>query len=275
MKNGFVQVLLLLLCIDLSAHGQQPATSTSPPASSVISRPRPGNSTNNAPLTPKPTGRLSGALSSLSHDTVALGLKQALTNGVQAAIRELGHDGGFLTNLNFRIPMPKQLTTIEEALRAIKEEKLADQFVAAMNHAAEKAVPEGASIFADSISRITIADAESILTGPPDAATQFFRRTAETNLYQRFLPIVKKATDAAGVTSNYKKVLNAAGKNKYVGELLGAVTDPKSLDLDKYVTDKALDGLFKRIAQEEKRIREDPVARTSDLLKEVFGAIRK
>ena len=136
-------------------------------------------------------------------------------------------------------------------------------------------MPEGVSIFAEAISHITIADAESILTGPPDAVTQFFRRTTETNLFQRFLPIVKKGTEATGVTSNYKKILNAANKNKYVGEVLGALTDPKSLDLDGYVTNKALDGLFKKIAQEEKRIREDPVARTTDLLKEVFGALKR
>src|SRR5205823_5273301 len=106
-------------------------------------------------------------------------------------------------------------------------------------------------------------------------ATQFFRRTTETNLYQRFLPIVKKATAATGVTSNYKKILDAAEGNKYVGELLGAVTDTKSLNVDDYVTNKALDGLFRKIAEEEKRIREDPVARTTDLLKQVFGALKR
>ena len=157
-----------------SAPGQdssaRQAAPISPPPSSVISRPR-TNSTS--------------ALSSLSRDQMAHGLKQALTNGVQMAIRELGHDNGFLTNLTFRIPMPKQLRSVEDALRALKQDKLADEFVAAMNHAAEKAVPEAATVFADSISRLTIADAQSILTGPPDAVTQYFRRTTETNLYQR------------------------------------------------------------------------------------------
>ena len=214
-------------------------------------------------------------LGSLSRDQVALGLKQALTNGVQAAIRELGHDGGFLTNANFRIPMPKQLHYVEDTLRSLKQQKLADDFVASMNHAAEKAVPEGVTLFAEAISKMTIADAQSILTGPPDAATQFFKRNTETNLYQRFEPIVKTATGATGVTANYKKVLTAAEGNKYLGGLLGAVTDTQSLDIDSYVTQKALDGLFKRIAEEEKRIRADPVARTTDLLKEVFGAVKK
>lgn len=156
-------------------------------------------------------------LGSLSRDQVALGLKQALTNGVQAAIRELGHDGGFLTNANFRIPMPKQLHYVEDTLRSLKQQKLADDFVASMNHAAEKAVPEGVTLFAEAISKMTIADAQSILTGPPDAATQFFKRNTETNLYQRFEPIVKTATGATGVTANYKKVLTAAEGNKYLG----------------------------------------------------------
>src|SRR5437763_13582192 len=138
---------------------------------------------------------------SLSHEQMALGLKQALTNGVQSAIRELGHDGGFLTNLNVRIPMPQKLKTVETTLQALKQDQLADEFVAAMNHAAEKAVPEAANVFAEGISRMTIADAEAILTGPSDAATRYFRRTTETNLLQKFRPIVKQATDATGVTS--------------------------------------------------------------------------
>src|SRR5438270_4018143 len=134
---------------------------STPPSSSIISRPPAATST---PATGRPQS--AGLLGSLSHDQVALGLKQALTNGVDVAIRELGHNNGFLTNLNVRIPMPRQLHIIEETLRTLKEDKLADEFVAAMNHAAEKAVPEGAAVFAESISHMTIADAESILAGP-------------------------------------------------------------------------------------------------------------
>ena len=137
-------------------------------------------------------------LSSVTHDQAAEALKQALVKGVESAIRELGHDGGFLTNLNVKIPMPKELQTIEKAARALKEEKLADEFVETMNHAAERAVPEAASVFSTAISKMTLADAESILTGAPDAATQYFRRATETNLFEKFLPIVKKATDATG-----------------------------------------------------------------------------
>lgn len=272
MKRLVLTFLALSIPCRLHAQTGAPGPNGAPPPSSVISRSAPSSQS----LSPaQPNSGLKGILGSLSHDQKALGLKQALTNGVQAAIRELGHQDGFLTNLAVRIPMPKQLHTIEETLRALKEDKLADEFVASMNHAAEKAVPEGAAVFAQAISQMTIADAESILTGPPDSATQFFRRLTETNLFERLLPIIKKSTAATGVTSTYKKVLNAAGKNKYVGEILGALTDPKSLDLDNYVTNKALDGLFKKIADEEKRIREDPVARTTDLLKQVFGSLKR
>src|ERR1043166_6884843 len=194
-------------------------------------------------------------LTSLSHEVMVLGLKQALTNGVQIAIRELGHDGGFLTNLAVRIPMPEKLQAVERTLRTLRQDQLADEFVAAMNHAAEKAVPEAATVFRDSISRLTIADAEAILTGSTNAVTQYFRRTTETNLFERFLPIVKKATDETGVTSSYKKLLEATEGHKYLGALLGALTDGQSLDIDAYVTHKAMDGLFKVVAEEEQRIR--------------------
>ena len=237
---------------------QQAPTNVLP--SSVISRPKPA------------TSSLSGLL---SNDQMALGLKQALTNGVKAAIAQLGHEGGFLTNANFRIPMPKQLKVVENALRSLKQDKLADEFVASMNHAAEKAVPEAAEVFATSISQMTLADAQTILTGPADAATKYFRRTTETNLTEKLLPIIKKATSATGVTSNYKKLFEAANKNKYLGGLLDAATDPKSLDVDRYVTKNAMDALFRKIAEEEKLIRENPTARTSELLKEVFGAFSK
>jgi hypothetical protein len=144
-----------------------------------------------------------------------------------------------------------------------------------MNHAAEQAVLEEASVFGDAISKMAISDAESILTGPQDAATQYFRRATETNLFDRFLPIVRHATDTMGVTATYKRVMNSASSNKYLSALLEAVTGSQSFDLDAYITDKAMDGLFKEIAAEEQGIRADPVARTSELLREVFGMVSR
>src|SRR6266853_2404484 len=213
--------------------------------------------------------------SSLSQDQIVQGLKEALGKGVQQAVSRLGHDGGFLTNLNVRIPMPEKLRSVEKTLRTLGQDKLADDFVNTMNHAAEQAVPEAAGVFGDAITGMSIEDAKAILTGTKDAATQYFRRTTETNLFERFLPIVKKATDQTGVTSAYKRVMEKSGGGSGLGSLGRSFLQTESVDVDAYVTNKALDGLFRMVAEEEKRIRENPVARTSDLLKKVFGAVAK
>ena len=219
-------------------------------------------------------------LSSLSDDQVVGGLKDALASGLQHAISQLGHSDGFLTNLNVRIPMPEKLQTAEKVLRAAHQQKLADDFEATMNHAAEQAVPQAADVFADAVKQMSFEDAKAILSGLQDAATQYFRRVTQTNLYVRFLPIVQQATAKCGVTSAYKNMMakvNSGGSgltgnlggfaNKYLGS--------DAVDLDGYVTSKALDGLFILVADEEKRIRQDPVARTTDLMKQVFGAAQK
>jgi hypothetical protein len=220
---------------------------------------------------------LSSTLASgLSQDQVIAGLKEALGQGVQRAVSQLGHDGGFLTNLNVKIPMPEKLHTVEKTLRTLRQDKLADDFVNTMNHASEQAVPEAASVFAEAVKGMSIEDAKTILTGTNNAATQYFRSKTETNLFEKFLPVVKKATDATGVTSTYKKLMEKAGAG---GGLLGSfgssVLQNESVDVDAYVTNKALDGLFRMVADEEKRIRENPVARTTDLLQKVFGAVAK
>ncbi len=201
------------------------------------------------------------------------GLKEALEKGIQQAVAELGHDGGFLTNLQVRIPMPPRLQTVDKTLRVVGESQLADQFVATLNHAAEQAVPQATAVFIDAVRHMTIADAKSILTGPSDAATQYFRRVTATNVYQRFLPIVKSVTDKTGVTSSYKRLLDTVSQNKYLGAIETVLLNGQPVDIDAYVTDHALDGLFKMMAEEEARIRQDPLARTTQLLQKVFGAL--
>jgi hypothetical protein len=221
---------------------------------------------------------LPAGVASLSQDQVVQGLKEALSKGLQQAISQLGHEGGFLTNLDVKIPMPERLSTVEKTLRAIHEDKLADEFVQTMNHAAEQAVPQAAEVFADALKNMSFADAKAILVGTNNAATQYFRVTTETNLYERFLPIVKKATDQTGVTSAYKRLTEKMEGGNSLGALgsLGrSLLGSEAMDVDDYVTHKALDGLFKMVSQEEKRIRENPVARTTDLLQKVFGAVSK
>jgi hypothetical protein len=216
-----------------------------------------------------------GLPASLSQDQVVQGLKEALGKGVQQAVSRLGHDGGFLTNLAVKIPMPEKLHTVEKTLRVLKQDKLADEFVTTMNHAAEQAVPAAAGVFGEAVKGMSIADAKTILTGTNNAATQYFRRTTETNLYVKFLPIVKRATDQTGVTSTYKQLMAKAGAANSFGSFGRSVLGAESVDVDAYVTTKALDGLFKMVAEEEKRIRENPAARTSQLLQRVFGAVAR
>ena len=204
----------------------------------------------------------------LSQDQMVSGLKEALGKGVEHAITSLGKPDGFLKDLSVKIPLPDRLKTVERSLRMLRQDKLADDFVMTMNRAAEQAVPQAAGVLGNSIQQMTLTDAQAILTGTNNAATQYFRRTSETNLYERFYPIVSKTTQQAGVTSAYKKMMD---KTSFAGSFLG----PDTGDLDGYITHKTLDGLFVKIADEEKRIRENPMARTTDLLQKVFGAFQK
>lgn len=212
-----------------------------------------------------PPGQAGAATNELTQDEMLRGLREALGNGAQHAVRELGKPDGFFKNLEVRIPMPSSLATVEKTLRTFKQDQMADDFVLTMNRAAERAVTEAAPIFGEAIGQMTLSDARQILTGPPDAATQFFRKTSEEKLRIKFRPVVARATEQTGVTSAYKAMLQRAGPaTQFLGE--------EARDIDGYVTQKSLDGLFKMIADEEKRIRENPVARTTDLLRRVFGA---
>jgi hypothetical protein len=227
----------------------------------------------------KPTVDTTSGLAGLSQDQMVKGLQEALAKGLQQAIAGLGHDGGFLTNLGVKIPMPDTLQKVEGVLRTMKQEKLADDFVATMNHAAEQAVPEAGGVFADALKEMTIEDAKSILSGPEDAATQHFQKATQTNLYAKFYPIVQAATQKTGVTAAYKNLMDKARGGQALGGLgnmLGSsVLDKDSLDIDAYVTNKAMDGLFKMVAAEEKQIRQNPAARTTDTLQKVFGMLQK
>ena len=216
----------------------------------------------------------SATTAALSPEQVAGGLKEALGKGVESAVATLGCNNGFLTNLNVKIPMPEKLQKVESVLRAAGQNQMADDFVTSMNRAAEQAVPVAASVFGNAIKQMSIADAKSILSGPEDAATQFFRRTTQTNLQAKFYPIVQKATDQVGVTAQYKAMMGKFTALDTVSSLFGgkSATKLSSGDIDAYVTDKAMDGLFKLVAAEEKNIRANPLARTSDLLRKVFGS---
>jgi hypothetical protein len=194
------------------------------------------------------------------------GLRDALSQGVKTAVKTLGQEDGFLANDLVKIPIPESLESVESTLRKLGQDEVADKFIAALNHAAEKAMPSAVSIFGEAISSMSINDAKDILEGPDDAATQYFRGRSDDDLRASFAPLVKEATDKVGVTATYKDLIKKLGP-------MASLLDTEKLDIDSYVTEKALDGLFLMIAEEEKKIREDPVARTTDLLKKVFAKL--
>lgn len=204
------------------------------------------------------------ATSALSQEDMITGLKQALEKGVGFAVDNLGQPDGFLGNADVRIPMPDQLQQLESLLRKLGQDALADQFVTTMNRAAEQAVPLTRDVLVTGVQQMTIEDAKNIVSGPDDAATSYLRKTGGDQLRAAIEPIVKQATDQAGVTSQYKSLFNNLG-------FMGSLLNPDDYDIDKYVTDKTMDGLFTMIAEQEKMIRENPVERTTNLLKQVFA----
>jgi hypothetical protein len=201
--------------------------------------------------------------SALADSDIAAGLKQALANGTRAAVNQLGRTDGFWANEHYRIPLPKQLDEAGMLLQAAGYGPQMDQLHLQMNRAAEKAVPLAADVFAEAVSKLTLNDARGILNGPPDAATQYFKRTTSQTLATRFKPIVAGVTSKVGLVQQYNTLLSSAGP---AATLLG-----DSADINSYVTNKALDALFSRVGDEEKSIRSNPAARTTDLLKKVFG----
>jgi len=193
------------------------------------------------------------------------GLKAALEKGSQAAVAQLGRTDGFFGNPQVKIPMPDSLTRTDRMLRRVGMGKYADELILTMNRAAEAAVPEAKQLFVDSIRKMTVNDAKGILTGGDTAATEYFRRTTRDPLHGRFLPIVKQATARVNLAHKYNEYADK-------GVALGLVKK-QDADLDEYVTQKALDGLYFVVSEEEKKIRKDPLQAGSNIIKKVFGAL--
>ena len=200
----------------------------------------------------------------LTTSEVVRGLKEALSNGARSAIERLGREGGFLNDVRVRIPVPGKLRKLEKIMRRLGMRKYADRFVVSMNRAAEKAVTEAGPIFWKAIKQMSFRDAMAILRGSDHAATDYFRRKTSGELIEKLLPLIRRSTAEVGVTRYYKKFVHKLPyRKRYLSD--------ESIDLDQYITRKALDGLFLMIASEEARIRKNPVARTTSILKKVFG----
>ncbi len=204
-------------------------------------------------------------LSSLSNADAAGGLKEALSQGAGRAVELLGHDGGFLNNSKVRIPLPGVLEQAAPLLRMAGRGKDLDQLETTMNRAAEAAVPEAKTLLMAAVKDMSVKDAKDILTGGDDSVTQYFRSKTQSQLTQRFLPIVKQQTDRLSVSSQYNALASkAAGVGLVKGE---------DAQIEGYVTRKALDGLYLMIAEEEKSIRRNPLEAAGSLAKKVFGAL--
>lgn len=207
------------------------------------------------------------SVSDLSNAEASGGLKEALTQGIGKAISSLGAPDGFLGNKEVKIPLPKSLKKIEKGMKLMGMGKQSDELVLKMNRAAEAAVPEARALLVDSVKKMTLADAKAILTGPEDAATQYFKKTTSTQMAEKFLPIVKKATENVQLAESYNKYAEMGSKF--------GVVKKEDAKIEQYVTNKALDGVYLMIAKEEAAIRKDPVGQASSLIKKVFGAIGK
>lgn len=206
------------------------------------------------------------SVADLTNQDAARGIKGALRDGAASAIGKLGVPGGFFNNPKVKIPLPPALDEIARGMRMLGRGKDADDLVAAMNQAAEQAVPEAKVLLMNAVSSMSIEDAKRILTGGDGSVTQFFRDKTAAPLAVKFLPIVKKSTERVGLAQKYDQF---AGQGAKLGLVKG-----DAANIEEYVTHKALDGLYTMIGEEEHAIRRNPAAAGSAIVSKVFGALQ-
>jgi hypothetical protein len=205
-------------------------------------------------------------LSQLTNQDAARGIKGALNTGVATAIGKLGVPGGFLNNPKVKIPLPPPLDEIAKGMRLLGRGRDADELVAAMNQAAEQAVPEARDLMINAVKSMSIEDAKKILTGGDESVTQFFRAKTAAPLGLKFLPVVKRSTDRVGLAQKYDQFAAQGAK-------LGLIKGDE-VNIEQYVTHKALDGLYSMIGEEERAIRQNPLQAGSAIVTKVFGALK-
>jgi len=202
---------------------------------------------------------------SVSRSEVAAGLRSALVQGISKGSDQASRPDGYYKNPALKIPFPPEVRKVEKTFRRIGLGSEVDNFVRQLNRGAERAAVQAKPIFINAIRSLTIEDVYSILYGEQDAATQYLRRTTATSLKSRFLPVISSSLDEVKATRYYDDIINRYNKIPLVNKI-----DP---DLDTYATDRAIDGLFLLVAREEANIRANPVARSTELLKRVFGSL--
>jgi hypothetical protein len=282
MKKTSVVVSSLLFCSTLSYGFNLKSL-----AEEVVEKVSTTTSTSSASTTSSSTSDASASStsnSSLSSSTISSGLKSALKKGVEYAVDELGADGGYLNNAQVSIPLPENLQKVESAIRKVGGDEVADNLITSMNTAATKAAPETAQIFVNAIEKMSVEDAQKILNGGDSAATDYFKTNTTASLKSMITPIIQETMQENKVAGYYdtfnayykqygadivenSQVVSMA-KNLGVDSYIPSSSDQ---NLDDYVADKAIEGLFTMIAEKEAAIRSNPVEQTTSLLKQVFG----
>ena len=205
------------------------------------------------------------SLGDLSQKDATGGLKDALTQGAQVAVKQLGAPGGFSNNPDVKIELPGKLGKVAGKMKAFGMGEQVDQLETSMNQAAEAAVVQAQPILVDAVKNMSVADAKGILSGGNDSATQYLNKSSREQIRAKFLPIVKQATDKVGVAQKY---------NAFAGQAAAfGVVDAKSANVESYVTEQALNGLFEMIGKQEETIRQNPAAAATSLAKKVFGTL--
>ncbi len=205
------------------------------------------------------------SIQSLSEDKIAMGLKEALTVATGRVVEQLGAPGGYLDNPDLHIPLPDTLSKVDKVLGKIGMSDMTDELETRLNRAAEAAAPKAKSLFVDAVSSMTIADARQILDGPDDAATQYLKSQMGESLESEMKPVIQETLADVGALALYDDTMEAYRDVPFVPDVKGDLVD--------YTATMAIDGMFKTLAVEEAAIRADPLKRTTDLLKTVFGAI--
>ena len=223
----------------------------------------PASSSGQLPDLLKNLPQLPSSGAGLGDARISEGLKEALKVGTENAVNLTGRVDGYFANQAIKILMPERLKSLEQGLRLIGQGDRVDELVLGMNRAAEKAAPAARQIFVDAIGEMGIDDARKILSGPDTAATDYFKGKTTGKLTTAFQPVVHRAMNEVGLARQYKDLLTQAQAIPFFRA--------EEYDLDRYVVGKSLDGLFHVVGDEERKIRTNPAARTTDLLKEVFG----
>ena len=206
------------------------------------------------------------SLAGITNQDAVQALKDALVQGSGKAVSQLSAPGGFLDNAKVKIPLPDSIRRVESGLRMLGMGRQADELVTSMNRAAEMAVKEATPLLVSSVKSMSVSDAKGVLSGPDDAATQYFRRTTSDALTQRFLPIVKQATERVQLAQQYNSLAGQAAQYGLISK--------EEANIDNYVTRKALDGLFVVIAEQERAIRQNPMGAATSVAKKVFSSLR-